>query len=251
MYRISEQQIDFILEDLRARGIVLEDLQYNLLDHICCIIEQDLGEDGDFEACYQTVIRRFYKQELREIETETRLLLTFKNYYQMKKSLFVAGAVSAVTAFAGSFLKIMHWPGASALLLLSIVTLSFVFLPLMFILLVKNVRTSRDKLVIAAGSLTGILFFMGALFMVMHWPGAKMLWLGSLAASGLLFLPLYFFTGIRNPETRVNTIISSVLLMAFTNALFVMTTLRPLPAEKSAAVQEQVDKEVTARVCVS
>lgn len=163
----------------------------------------------------------------------------------MKKSLFVAGAVSAIGAFAGSFMKIMHWPGANAVLWLSIVSVSFVFLPLMCILLLKDVRTSRDKLVIAAGSLTGILFFTGALFMVMQWPGARMLWLGSLAASGFIFLPLYFFTGIRNPETRVNTIISSVLLVAFTNALFVMTALRPSTVEKSAAVQEQVDKGAT------
>jgi len=39
MYRISDTQIDFILNDIRARGVEMESLQQNLLDHICYIIK--------------------------------------------------------------------------------------------------------------------------------------------------------------------------------------------------------------------
>ncbi|WP_431211718.1 hypothetical protein ACQ86N_38880 [Puia sp. P3] len=39
MYSITEQQVDFILRDLEAGGIETEALRYDLLDHICVIIE--------------------------------------------------------------------------------------------------------------------------------------------------------------------------------------------------------------------
>ena len=44
MYALSDQQIDFILNDIKIRGVETEDLQLNLLDHICCIIECELEQ---------------------------------------------------------------------------------------------------------------------------------------------------------------------------------------------------------------
>ena len=55
MYTISDQQIDFILADLRHRGIRTKDLEFNLLDHICILIEQGLDEEGDFNIFYSAV----------------------------------------------------------------------------------------------------------------------------------------------------------------------------------------------------
>ena len=42
MYCITEQQIEYILNDIRRNGIETEDLQLNLLDHICCMAEHNL-----------------------------------------------------------------------------------------------------------------------------------------------------------------------------------------------------------------
>jgi hypothetical protein len=76
MYTLTDEQIDFILTDIKQRGVEMEDLQLNLLDHICCIIEQDLSPGSDFESFYRKTIPRFFKKELREIEEETLYLLT-------------------------------------------------------------------------------------------------------------------------------------------------------------------------------
>ncbi len=86
MYCLSGKQIEFILNEIKRNKIEMKDLQLNLLDHICCIIEQDLREGDDFESFCKKTIRQFYKNELREIEEETIQLLIFKNYYTMKKS---------------------------------------------------------------------------------------------------------------------------------------------------------------------
>ena len=68
MYQLDDQQIDFILSDLRQRGIRTESLRLNLLDHICILIEENLEKGGDFYHYYTTVLPSFYKQELRELD---------------------------------------------------------------------------------------------------------------------------------------------------------------------------------------
>src|SRR3954464_8450404 len=110
MYNLTEEQIDYILNDIRRNGVDMEDLQFNLLDHICCIIEQELKENDDFERFYYETVKRFYKRDLREIEEETINLLTFKNYYAMRKVLIAAGVFSVFAFITGSAFKFMYWP---------------------------------------------------------------------------------------------------------------------------------------------
>jgi len=227
MYVLSEQQIDFILNDIKLRGVEMEDLQSNLLDHICCIIECELEPDGDFEKFYQKTIPKFFKTELKEIEEETILLLTFKNYYAMKKSMIVSGTISVVMLIAGSILKILHWPGAGPMLTLGILISSLVFLPLMAILKNKEISAKKDKLVLVLGTLVGILFSQFVLFKVMHWPGATIFLFSFISLGALVFLPIYFFTGIRKPETKVNTITSSILLVMVFGLQFTLINTRP------------------------
>ncbi|MDF2452371.1 MAG: hypothetical protein K0S26_1875 [Bacteroidota bacterium] len=226
MYRISDTQIDYILNDISARGVEMESLQQNLLDHVCCIIENNLDENGDFESFYQKTIKTFYKDALWEIEEETIQLLTFKNYYTMKKLMIYSGTLSVLGFIAGSIFKIMHWPGANAMLLFSMVIISFVFLPLLFVLKSKEHTRKRDKLIIALGTGFGILFCVSTLFKIQHWPGANALWLITLGMLMLVFIPIYFFTGIRNAETKINTIITTIILIAAGVMLFAMTSLR-------------------------
>ncbi len=243
MYCISDEQIEYILNDIRRNGVETEDLQLNLLDHICCIIEQNLEDKDGFEDFYKETIRRFYKKELREIEEETINLLTFKNYYAMKKVMIACGAVSVAAFIFGSFFKIMHWPGAGPLLFFAILLVSLVFLPLLFILKIKEVSATRDRVILAIGTLAGIMYFLSMLLQVMHLPGRRELWLVTLAISFFVFIPIYFFTGFRKPETRVNTIVSTILLVSAIGVQFTMTAIRP--PQKDAPANQPVVPEKT------
>lgn len=214
MYCLSEAQIDFILDDLRARGIERVSLQQDLLDHVCCIIEQSLEDDGDFEHFYVETIATFYKKELKEIEVETTHLLIHKNYYVMKRIMLIVGTVATGILGMGLLFKFMHWPGASACIVLSVLLLSFIFFPLLFILRIKEEQQNTDKVILFIGTLSAMAISVGILFKVMHWPYANMLIVSAFCMMLLLFLPIYFFTGIRNPQTKVNTIVSSILLVA-------------------------------------
>ena len=239
MYCLNEKQIDFILDDIRRNGVELEDLQSNLLDHICCIIEQELEENGDFEQFYFSTIKKFYKNELREIEEETISLLTFKNYYVMKKTMLVSGVISASLLTLGIILKFLHMPGAAVGIVLGIGGMSFVFLPLLFLLKIKEQKETKNKVLIGLGTFAGILMTLGILFKIMFWPGANMMALTSLLILLFVFLPVYFFTGFRNPETKVNTVVSSILIL--TGCGLFLTLVRSPAGSKLMGIQMTKD----------
>ncbi|MFN8286840.1 MAG: hypothetical protein U0V74_08825 [Chitinophagales bacterium] len=214
MYSLSEEQIDRILNDIRARGVKTESLQLNLLDHICCIIERDLEPDGDFEGFYRQTLKTFYKHSLSEIEEEADLLLTYKNYYTMKKAMIISGGISAFLLTAGIFFKFQQWPGASANLVCGILIFSLVFLPLLFLLKVKENVILRDRIIYGLATLSAIFFSLAILFKIMYWPGANVMGVSVIILMGAVFLPIYFFSGIRRAETKLNTIVTSVLVVA-------------------------------------
>lgn len=249
MYCITDQHIDFVLNDIRRNGIETEDLQLNLLDHICCLAEHSLEDGDDFEAFYYTAIKQFYHKELREIEVETTQMLTFKNYYMMKKIMLAGGFLSVLAFLTGSLFKVMHYPGAGAILTLGILLISFFFLPLVFILKAKEVNTGLEKLTVALGTLLGILFCLDILFTVNHWPGATMLWYSTISLSIFVFIPLYTFTGTRKPETRTNTILTTIVLIGFTGLLFTNMNLRSSAAiEGSGWNSYQQNEEILHKV---
>jgi hypothetical protein len=214
MYHLTDQQIDFIINDISARGVEMESLQQDLLDHVCCIIEQELEANGDFQRFYETTIKTFYKKELREIEEETRSLLTNKNYYAMKKIMIASGIISAALLTMGIALKFLHMAGASFGIVIGTVLFSFLFLPLMFTLKIKEKQQTKDKVLLGLGSLVGILISLAILFKIQHWPLANILGITSVGILILGYLPINLVTGIRNPDTKINTIVSSVLLIA-------------------------------------
>lgn len=225
MVRVSDEQVDFILHEIEAHGVTIEDLQYNLLDHMCCIIENEMSETDNFDQFFQGLLPRFFNDNLREIQEETELLLTFKHFYAMKKTLNISGLLSACFTLMGSVLKVMHWPGAGASYILGIAIFSLIFLPLMIALKFRDEGTKTDKLVLSFGFLVGIVTSLGFLFKVMHWPYANMLMLSGLVSFTFVYVPIYFFTRVRRPELRFNATVNSVLMMACGGLLFAMYNL--------------------------
>ncbi|MES2513990.1 MAG: hypothetical protein V4580_07585 [Bacteroidota bacterium] len=243
MYQLSDQQIDYIFDDISARGVEMESLQQNLLDHVCCIIEQDLEANGDFESFYKKTIKTFYKDELWEIEEETLLLLTYKNYYTMKKIMINSGITAATFFIIGSFFKFMHWPGAAVLILLGMVIGALVYLPLLFLFKKNETIESRSKFVLAIGTINGILFCIQSLFKVFHWPGANTMWFVTLGLFALVFIPLYFFNGIKNPANKINTITTTLILIILAGVFFLQTSLRPRFSVQKKTIQSDQHME--------
>lgn len=236
MYKVTDEQIDFILDNIKANGVTIEDLQYNLLDHICCIVEDEMPEGENFYKFYGNIMPRFFDKELKEIEQETNNLLTFKNYYAMKNTLKTSGIISAVFTLLGATFKTMHWPGASPLIVVGGLLFSLVFLPLMIVLKFKDDESKTDKWVFAFGFLMAMGAATGVIFKVMHWPYATMLMRWSTTFFLFGYVPLYYITRVRRPEIKFNTTINAVLMMACGGMMYALFNLNP-----STGLQGSVD----------
>lgn len=226
MQSLSDQQIDFIINDIRARGVMMESLRDDLVDHVCCILENSSDESGDFRQRYERVIKTFYREDLSEIEAETKMLLNNKNYYAMKKVMIATGVVSAALLAIGIALKFLHLPGAAFAIVVGAALFSLLFLPLSVLLKLKEGKSSRDKALIITGSVAAAAMSVGILFKIMWWPYANMLGMISIGILCLIYLPINLFTGLRNAETKVNSVVSSVVLVV-SCALFLSLVRSP------------------------
>lgn len=225
MGRVSDEQVDFILHEIEARGVTIEDLQWSLLDHMCCIIENEMSETDNFDQFFQRLLPRFFNDNLREIQEETELLLTFKHFYAMKKILVISGLLASAFTLIGSLFKVLHWPGAGISFVLGIGIFGVIFLPLMIALKFKDEVKMQDKLVLSFGLFIGIITTFGFLFKIMHWPFANILMLSGLTSFTFAYAPLYLMSRIRRPELKFNAIVNTVLMLGCGGLLFAMFNL--------------------------
>jgi hypothetical protein len=99
MATLSDEQVDLILDDLRAHGIRLEGLRDNLLDHICFLLEDRLETGGDFGEQYAAVIPSFYRQDLYELEEEALFLASLKGpHLVLSRGRFFAAVFAIVVS---------------------------------------------------------------------------------------------------------------------------------------------------------
>lgn len=97
MANLTDEQVDYILDDIRAHGIRLAGLQDNLLDHICVLVEEKLDTGADFEETYAAVIPTFYRRELYEIEEEALFLASLRRpHLILSRNLFFACVLTLV-----------------------------------------------------------------------------------------------------------------------------------------------------------
>lgn len=223
MHSVTDEQIDFILDDIAKKGIETEDVRFNILDHVCCIIENEMPAGANFYEFYKNTIARFYKKELKEIEDETQELITFKYYYAMKRTLKISGLISVFLILIGLILKVQHLPGAGISLVAGFTFFSLVFIPLLIITKFRDDKAKKNRLVVTLGMILTLTATLGMLFKVMHWPMANILFTGSLAVFGLVFIPIYFFSRYKDPELKFNTAINSVFMIAAAGMLFALS----------------------------
>lgn len=179
-----------IKKDLARKGLTYEHLQDDILDHICCMVEEELDSGKDFESSYGEIMSGIGDNTLSNLQHQTLLLLD-KKFQKMKKIAYVLGLSGSILAIVGSVFKMMHWPGASILLTLGFLIVVLGFLPMYFILSFRE-QDEKPKIIFPiVGYLSLLIVFTGAVFKIMHWPGAGMLLKASVVFLLVGFLPLY------------------------------------------------------------
>lgn len=128
---LTEQQIGYISTNLEFYGIASEDLRNDMLDHICTYIEE--GNFADFDTAYASAIAKFGGYAgMGSLQRETTLQVSVPKYLKRKKVFFITGFVASTLATIGFLFKVMHWPGASIMLILGLATFIFAVIPLWF-----------------------------------------------------------------------------------------------------------------------
>lgn len=140
MITLTDQQLDFLEQEIELRGISHPHLAQDLLDHFACGIEQEMETGIGFHEAYHKVYMQVSPNGMEEIDQAMHLVILHQKYSAMKKFVFVLGFVSAFLFGVGYIFKTMHWPTANVQILLGSVMFAFVFLPLYF-----RLKYSADK----------------------------------------------------------------------------------------------------------
>ena len=216
---LSPLQVDLIKGDISQNGIELKDLQYDLLDHICCILELE-GDDGKpFEEVYAETKKNYFPEGFREIQEQTNYLITQK-YNNMKKVMNIIGIGGSAMLMIGSILKTLSMAPANELILLGVVGLTLGYLPILLVMTLKQADVMMAKFRNISGFLGAEAFIIGIFFQVLHLPGGKELFLLGLGIVVMVFIPLLVKSSGAETLTKLQPATLSVLLLAIVSTFF-------------------------------
>jgi uncharacterized membrane protein len=152
--------------------------------------------------------------------------VTFKNYYAMKKTMYLTSIMVTAFMILFSLFKIFHLPGAGALFVITVVLFSSLFLPLVILIKLKDESKKTEKMVYSFGFLLGISTSIGVLFKLMHWPYAGILMLSGVSIFTFIYVPLYYITQSRTTKDKYQTILLSILMFTVGGLMFALFDLK-------------------------
>lgn len=194
--KLSAEQESFIEKFVDDQGIKIQTLRDDLVDHLCCVVEAELGKDQSLEDLLHKAAQDLAPNGLAEIQHQTIFLLNSKRIIAMKKVLYFTGFLGSLCLTAGVTFKLMYWPMANILFIVGFLSLLLVFVPL---LAIDRYKVSLSKALsvkakIAMGTLAAIVTGLSGLFKMMHLQGADILLVMGAFIFAFGFLPFYFFT---------------------------------------------------------
>lgn len=266
MDALTEEHIQLIWRRLQP-AIKDKDLLNSLLDHYCCIIESQLEAGVDFEIAYNKAYASINPNGAHEIQEELFFLLTIKKQTTMRRIVIASGIVAALLFAMGIVLKFLHMPGASMGIVTGIFFLTFIFLPLLFVMNMRSAKTGREKALSGLSTLAGILISLSVVFLVQHWPGAIILGYLAVGVLLLMFLPLNFINAAKSSTGKMSAIVTSVLVVTGSclwltlvatpryidkdnarNTEFILRTERILAQEYASVRQSNMQQNATAEL---
>ncbi len=200
MPELSLLNIDQITNDIRREEITFSHLLDDLIDHVCCDVENEMQHGLDFAQAYRKVKQKMgSKRRLKEIQEET--LYAVDSKYRKMKNLMKFSAISGTIIFGfATMFKIQHWAGAGIMMTLGAFILAFLFMPAALVVLWKETRSNKKILMMISGFSAGFLFIAGTLFKVQHWPGAGVILFVSYLIAAILFIPSLLFNRLADRE---------------------------------------------------
>ena len=189
---LNESQIEQIADTVNGSNIASAELKEDLIDHLCCIVEDEMSKGNEFETACRTALRRVCPNGLNEIQNETVFLLPSKSRKRLNRMTYVSGFVALTGMLVTAILKILHLPYAGLALITTALVVILVFFPTVFVHLLK--QTSGKKSVShILGYIGAWLLVLAAVFKLMHWPLDTIFLLLAISFGYLAVFPLFFF----------------------------------------------------------
>jgi hypothetical protein len=201
MPELSLHDIEQISRDVTRQEITFSHLLEELIDHLCCDVENEMKKGSSFAEAYRDVKHRMGSRRLKEIQEETLYAVDTK-YRIMKNLMKISGVTGTVLFGFAALFKIQHWPMASVMMTLGALILVFAFLPSALVVLWKETHSTKRIFLFISAFLTGVCFIAGTLFKVQHWPfGGTILTLGTFVGV-VFFMPSLLINRMNDQETR-------------------------------------------------
>jgi hypothetical protein len=218
MPELSLHHIDQISRDIRRQDITFSHLLEDLIDHVCCDVENEMQAGLNFADAYHRVKNKMGSRRLKEIQEETLYEVDSK-YRYMKRLMKITGVAGTILFGFAAMFKIQHWPGAGYMMFFGALILAFIFLPSALNVLWKETHNRKRLFLFISAFCAGILFISGTLFKIQHWPYAGAI-LTLAALSGILFfIPALVQSRLSDQENKTKS--KTYILGATGIALFV------------------------------
>ena len=137
----------------------------------------------------------------------------------MKNKIYYLGILGIMIIVAGATFKLFHLFGAGILLFTGFGLFCLLFMPMAFISSYRSEQNTRLKYLYLLTFLIFLLDFVGALFKILHWPGASWLILISIALIFLVLLPVYVLYNRNDKEINYNNFIAVLIFFAWFAAI--------------------------------
>ncbi len=225
MSYLTDENIDYIYDDFRNKGITTEMLLNEMVDHICCSIETEIKRGIPFQTAYENLMNPIESSTFKHLQHQD-LLSTNLKFQNMKKAMFVSGFIGTILLITGVFFKIQHLPGAGVGIVFGMVTIVFAFLPMFFYSSYKEQVEKKNIILYPIGYLTLAFLLLGPLFKIMHWPFTNILIFYGPLLLAALFLPVYLVSIFRKAnETKTNFLFLIILIGIGFSTLFSLSAV--------------------------
>jgi hypothetical protein len=127
--RLDERHVELVRQEVERSHITSPLLKDDLIDHLCCSIEEELARGNEFSKSLQEAIDDLAPRGLYKIQIQTNVLLDSK-YTNMKKLTFLFGLLSTMTMSLGWTLRILRYGElANAIFAFGMLAFVALFLP--------------------------------------------------------------------------------------------------------------------------
>jgi hypothetical protein len=197
---LSPGQIRAIQSIIDDSNLTMLSLKEDLLDHLCCEVEDSMDKGESFEESLQRAVIKLAPNGLEHIQHETEYLLQSQTIIPMKKLMFLIGLTTSMSMTMGLMMKFLHMPGGEELVNFGFLAFALLFLPMLTFSRYKENpgKLSYEKVKIVFGFLSALFTGLAVLFkMTMDLDISTVMLMTGASIFSFGFLPLQFFTMYR------------------------------------------------------